>query len=341
MSDVTLLDIPVWLLSNALEDPAFDLALMCLLTDPFHDAIEDYREYVDGDDDALTAGLAMAQRYYPEDYADFCIQYWCLEATEFEKQVHETLMQYFPTKETVYGTPDAFHYQWVPIEFLGIDLENFEAWQGLFDSDAMKQFLAMFEVTWNENKSYPDDHCAFSSVRDIASTIITDALIKETERQECSIFDNLCLLIRWFSNGTGNTILDYSHDSFIEWGYEAMGWDNIEAIQQTQSEAYQLMEMVYAGIDALEANPMLLHSLIANYTTVYRSVRADLEEGININDRSYEFTGSLCWARPDLRGSKGFTETQCNTGVFRLWRDDAYRDSILRRRSEEAFTGAF
>ena len=32
MSDVTLLDIPVWLLSNALEDPAFDLALMCLLT---------------------------------------------------------------------------------------------------------------------------------------------------------------------------------------------------------------------------------------------------------------------------------------------------------------------
>lgn len=333
--EATMLDVNHWLHMEAFADPTFELAIVSLFLDPFWRQLDDYHEDENVDEeDAMMAALDMTRNYYPDHYSEFGEQYWLLSWREFEAHVHETLMQYMPSTEQIPGNrPDAWHYKWVPVECLGMNFDYFEYQHGMFTSHQMIAFIAMFEMHYDDKKSSIDDFCDDKWVRSKTVDVLVKSLLEETVKQECSIFDNILMLLKWFWNNTGNTFLDYDHDGILEMGMlDWMTWDYVDDARRTQVQADMLMEMVYAGIDALYANPFLLHSLTTNYETVYRSIMAEKQEH-NTEGNNVNTTFALTWARPYTASNSGFTSTQRDFRNLRLWRDDAYRDFVLRSQS--------
>jgi hypothetical protein len=86
---------------------------------------------------------------------------------------------------------------------------------------------------------------------------------------------NVAWLLEWLFAQTGNTAADYTDDDFFEMGLEPLPWEPHEVEFNTlmHSEAAEIVQFAYQGLDKLLSDPDLQTALRTNIETVVRSVR--------------------------------------------------------------------
>ena len=316
-SDATILDVMPWLMELSQEDTAYELAMAYIFIDPISADVfnEDYDENMTWAHATLQAACASM----PDVYQDLVGQYWSLPEEEFEAYAVKTMQPYHPAESPYEEEPYTFG--WLGFTCYGEDWGNpeWEAPAGL--ENIMPIFGFEYDRGGRFAVDYNDTVVDYNSRYKACYTLVTSL-----ESSSDYIHQNIAMFLRWAICGTGNTLFDISYEGFAENGYDYLGWDNLDFATSMQWEADEFFDMWLCAREALNNDPILLHSLTVNYETVFRSITAnpelaDLSNSEFVNEHTKNY--SLEWSTYCGESNRVITETQSNAHTLQLWRDSA------------------
>lgn len=348
MPQATPMDIQFWLMLQAENDPAISLAEALYFFDPYCLEVA-----ILEDENPIAVKLGAARMGAHDKYLELSDLYFQLSYEEFAAASQAILKECIPSEELRYSRIDEedelYIFQFVPVDFYGISIDgdSFEMYEGAFDNPAIQDLFEAWEIgklahpTYGKRSHY-DDFCTEYMFRSMACELLADSLFKHTEKTKNGVFDNVAVFIQWIHSLSDNTLFAYDEDSFGEMGFGGIEWDELDFAWAMQEEAEDLLDMAFAGIEALEKDPVLSNALISNYNTVFRALLADKQVSdkklryATIDAKEFINNGYINtlpeWPQQTcLAGDEGLTTTQIKFRNIRFWRDDAYSDEVLRR----------